>query len=128
MHIYSVLYLFDAGLTCPMLACRLLGMLICITRCLYITLGKLVFTSHCVCFHYIVICPVSSANSIGVIAFEQFIISVILFSTLFANGMEICSTSAAHMPLVLSCYVIPVHWLLTLSRSLFWLFVSCLVC
>ena len=28
---------------------------------LYIPLSKLVFTSHCVCFHYIAICPVSSA-------------------------------------------------------------------
>ena len=34
--------------------------------------------------------------------FEQVIISVISFSALFANGIGICSTSAAHMPLVLS--------------------------
>ena len=47
--------------------------------------------------------------------FENIIISVVLFSTLFANGMEICSTSAAHMAVAL-------------SRSLFWLFVSCHVC
>ena len=103
---------------------------------LHITLDKLVLTSHCVCFHYTVISPVPSEYNIGVISlawsrcicvdFEQVIISLILFSIFFANGMEICSTSAAHMPLVLSCYVIPVHWLLTLNRSLFWLFVSAL--
>ena len=37
-YIYSVLYLSDAGLTCSMLACRLLDMLVCITRCRYIQL------------------------------------------------------------------------------------------
>ena len=35
-YIYSVLYLSRTGLTCSMLACRLLTMLVCITRCLYI--------------------------------------------------------------------------------------------
>ena len=60
--------------------------------------------------------------------FEQFIISVILFSTLFANGMEICSTSAAHMPLVLSGYVIPVHWLLADFEQVFILVICFLPC
>ena len=36
---------------------------------LHITLSKPAFTSHCVYFHYIVICPVSSAYTIGVISF-----------------------------------------------------------
>ena len=36
---------------------------------LHITLSKLAFTSHCIYFHYIVICPVSSAYTIGVISF-----------------------------------------------------------
>ena len=36
--------------------------------------------------------------------FEQVIISVISFSALFASGITISFTSAAHMPLVLSCF------------------------
>ena len=39
--------------------------------------------------------------------FEQVIISVILFTVLFANQIMICSTSAAHVPLVLSCLFNP---------------------
>ena len=39
--------------------------------------------------------------------FEQIIISVILFTVLFANQIMICSTSAAHVPLVLSCLLNP---------------------
>ena len=39
--------------------------------------------------------------------FEQVIISVILFTVLFANQIMICSTSAAHVPLVLSCLLNP---------------------
>ena len=34
--------------------------------------------------------------------FEQIIISVISFSALFAHGIKICYTSAAHMQLLLS--------------------------
>ena len=34
-YIISILYLSGAGLTCPMLACRLLGLLVCLTRRLY---------------------------------------------------------------------------------------------
>ena len=36
---------------------------------LLITLSKLVFPSHCICFYYIMICPVLSAYTIGVISF-----------------------------------------------------------
>ena len=72
---------------------------------LHITLGKKVFTSHCVCFHYIVICPGSSAYNIGVTSFAwsrciccglwtghyfSFIVS-----TTVANWTLICSMSAA---------------------------------
>ena len=39
--------------------------------------------------------------------FEQVIISVILFTVLFANQILIFSTSAAHVPLVLSCLLNP---------------------
>ena len=48
---------------------------------LHITIRKLAFTSYCICFCYLMICPVSSAYTL-------------------------------------------IHWLLALSRSLFWLFVS----
>ena len=36
---------------------------------LHITLSKMIFTSHCICFYYIMICPVSSAYTIGVVSF-----------------------------------------------------------
>ena len=39
--------------------------------------------------------------------FEQIIISVILFTVLFAYQIMICSRSAAHMSLVLSCLLTP---------------------
>ena len=39
--------------------------------------------------------------------FEQVIISVILFSVLFANQIMKCSRSAAHVSLVLSYLLIP---------------------
>ena len=39
--------------------------------------------------------------------FEQVIISVILFTVLFANQIMICSRSAAHVSLVLSCLLNP---------------------
>ena len=35
-------------------------------------------------------------------SFEQVIIAVVLFTVLFASQIMICSTSAAHVPLVLS--------------------------
>ena len=101
---------------------------------LHITLSKLVFTSHCICFYYIMICPVSSAYTIGVVHlhdldvlpldFEQVIIPVILFTLLFANQITIFSMSAAHVPLVLSCLLNPKALAPTLNRSFLWLFVS----
>ena len=39
--------------------------------------------------------------------FEQVIISTIFFTVLFANQIMTCSTSAAHVSLVLSCLVNP---------------------
>ena len=39
--------------------------------------------------------------------FEQVIILVILFTVLFANQIIICSRSAAHVSLVLSCLLNP---------------------
>ena len=36
---------------------------------LHMTLSKLVFTTHCICFYYIMICPASSADTIGVVLF-----------------------------------------------------------
>ena len=65
--------------------------------------------------------------------FEQVIISVILFTVLFANQIMICSTSAAHVSLVLLCLLNPSALATILNRSLFqlfvsWLFVSCLAC
>ena len=66
---------------------------------LHITLSKLKFTSHCICFYYIMICPVSSTYTIGVVCLhdpnalavdcEQVIISVILLTVLFANQIII---------------------------------------
>ena len=95
---------------------------------LHITLSKLVFTSYCICFYYIMICPVSSAYTIGLISlavdFEQVIISVILFTVLFVNQIMIFST-AHHM--CHWCYLvclIPAHWLLNLNRLFFRFFVS----
>ena len=89
-----------------MLACRLLGILVFIT--------KLVFTSYCICFYYIMICPVSSLYTISVVSFawsrcidcwlwtgHYF---SFLFTVLFANLIMISSRSRAHVLLVLSCY------------------------
>ena len=57
---------------------------------------------------------------------EQVITSVILFTVLFANQIMICSTSVAHVPLVLSCLLNPSALAAaTLNRSLFRLFVIC---
>ena len=95
-----------------MLVCRLLGMLVCITRHLSTALSKLVFPSHCICSLYIIICPVSSAYTIGAVslAWPQYIscwlwtghCSVFLFPDYFfpasfANQMLICLMSAAHV-------------------------------
>ena len=82
---------------------------------LHITLSKLVFTSHCICFYYIMICPVSSAYTIGVVLFAwpRYIGCWLwtdhcfgyLFPALFANQILICFMSAAHVSPVLS----PLH-------------------
>ena len=86
---------------------------------LHITLSDLVFTSHFICFYYIMICPVSPAYTIGVasfacsrcilvVDFEQIIVSVILFTVLFAN--QIIQQYMHHW-----CYLVcltPAHWLL----------------
>ena len=40
-----------------------------------------------------------------ILTFEQVINSVILFTVLFANQIRICSSSAAHVSLVLSCFL-----------------------
>ena len=74
--------------------------------------------------------------------FEQVIILVNLFTVFFANQIMICSTSVAHMPLVLSCLlnpsgltadfeqvIVPVIWFLVVCFLLCFLvryrFVSC---
>ena len=79
---------------------------------LHITLSKLVFTSHCICFYYIMICPVSPAYTIGVILFAWhwyigcwlwtghcfgYLFSGYLFPVLFANQILICFMSAARI-------------------------------
>ena len=65
--------------------------------------------------------------------FGQVIISVILFTVLFANQIMFCSSSAAHVLLVLSYLLNASALVATLNRSLLWLFVSslfvsCLAC
>ena len=89
------------------------------------------------------ICPVSSAYTIGVVClhnpdalavdFAQVIVSVILFTVLFADQIMICFTSAAHVLLVLSRLLNSSALATNLNRSLFrlfasWLFFSCLAC
>ena len=80
------------------------------------------------------ICPVSSAHISSVssrlhdsyvlgVNFEQVIVSVILFTTLFANWKMLCYTLAVEVSLVLSCFrisnisaadfgqvIVPVFW------------------
>ena len=99
-----------AGRTCLMLACRLLGMHN--QRHLHITLSKLVFTSHCICFYYIMICPMSSAYTNGVVSFawpryisswlwtdhcSDYLFHGCLFPALFSNQILIFFMSAAHV-------------------------------
>ena len=74
---------------------------------LHVTLSKLVFTSHCICFCYKMIFPASSAYTIGVVLFAwpRYIgcwpwtgrCSCYLFPALFANQILICFMSAAHL-------------------------------
>ena len=84
---------------------------------LHKTLSKLVFTSHCICFYYIMVCPVSSTYTIGVVSFawsqyigcwlwtghcSSYLFPAYLFPALFANQVLICFMSAAHVSPVLS--------------------------
>ena len=87
---------------------------------LHITLSKLVFTSHYICFYYIMICPVSSACTIDVVSFawpryigcwlwtghfSSYLFPGYLFLALFVNQILICFISAANVSSVLS----PLH-------------------
>ena len=56
--------------------------------------------------------------------FEQVIISVILFTVLFANQIMICSTSAAHVPLVLFVCLIPAALVALLANQILICFIS----
>ena len=102
-------------------------------RPLHTTLSKIVFTSHYVYFHYIVICPVSLAWTIGMILFvwSRCIscglwtghCSSYLFPALFAIQILISFMSVAHVspvpsPLYLRC----ASWLWTGRCSGFILF------
>ena len=89
---------------------------------LHITLSKLVFTSHCICFYYIMICPVSSAFTIGAVSFAwPWYIGCWLWTGhcsgylfpvyLFANQILICFMSAVHLSPVVS-FAFTVCWLL----------------
>ena len=90
---------------CSILVCRLLDMLVYIASTFNFEQDSI--TSHCVCFHYIVICSVSSAYSIGVISFawSRCICcglwtghySGYLFPALFANQILICFMPVAHV-------------------------------
>ena len=82
---------------------------------LHITLSKLVFTSHCIYFYYIMICPVSSTYTIGVVSFawswyidcwlwtghcSGYLFPGYLFPALFANQILICFMAAAYVSLL----------------------------
>ena len=134
---YLVYYLSGAGVTCSILAC-INGYLSLHNKTpLHITLSQLVITSHCICFYYIMICPVSSAYTIGVVSFAwpRYIgcwlwtghCSGYLFPALFANQILICFMSARHMSPVLSTLNLRcVDWLWTGYCSSF--IVSSTVC
>ena len=81
---------------------------------LHITLSKLVFTSHCICFYYIMICPVSSAYTIDVISFAWsrwlwtgHCFGFCVYCVVYANQITFFSPSAAYVLLVLSCLLNP---------------------
>ena len=94
---------------------------------LHITLSKLAFTSHCIFFWYIRICPVSSAYTIGVASFAwpQYISYLLwtghwsgyLFPALFANHSFYFYVSSPCVTCFFS-FAFTVCWL-TLNRSLF---------
>ena len=101
---------------------------------LHITLSKLVFTSHCICFYYIMICPVSSAYTNGVVSFawtryigcwlltghcSGYLFPGCLFPALFANQILIYFMSTCVIGFV--SFAFTVCWL-TLNRSLFWFY------
>ena len=75
---------------------------------LYSDLSSVISIHHR--YHFVCMIPIHCCR------LWQVIISVISFSALFANGIKICSTSAAQMPFVLHnamfVCVIQVHWLL----------------
>ena len=98
---------------------------------LHKTLSKLVFTSHCICFYYIMICPVSSAYTNGVVSFawtryigcwlltghcSGYLFPGCLFPALFANQILIYFMSTCVIGFV--SFAFTVCWL-TLNRSLF---------
>ena len=87
---------------------------------LHMTLSKLAFTSHCICFYYIIIGPVSSAYAIVIVLFawpryigcwlwtghcSSYLFPGYMFPALFANQILICFMSAGHVSSVLS----PLH-------------------
>ena len=95
------------------------------------TFSKLVFTSHCICFYYIIICPVSSAYIIGDVSFawpryigcwlltghcSGYLFPGCLFPALFANQILIYFMSTCVIGFV--SFAFTVCWL-TLNRSLF---------
>ena len=89
-------------------------MLVCITRRLYIQLWAsyyLLVISYVSTTEWSIQCH-QNTPSVSLrlhdpdalaVDLEQAIISVILFTVLFANQIMTCSTAAAHVPLVLSC-------------------------
>ena len=72
---------------------------------LHITWSKLVFTSHCICFCYIMICPVSSAYTIGVASFAwPRYINYLLWKVI---SPVICFLVICFLPCLLT-----IHWFL----------------
>ena len=115
---YLVYYLSGAGVTCSILAC-INGYLSLHNKTpLHITLSQLVITSHCICFYYIMICPVSSAYTIGVVSFawprslavdfEQLIALVICFlhCLLTRYWFVSCLSGMCHQFCLLCIYVV----------------------
>ena len=81
---------------------------------LHTTLSKLVFTSYCICFYYIMICSASLACTIGVVSFAWsrclwtgHYSRYFVYCVVYANQIMIFSTSAAHVSLVSSCLLNP---------------------
>ena len=95
-------------------------------------MSKVVFTSHCICFYYRMICPVSSAHTISVVSFTwpRYIgcwlwtghCSGYLFLALVANQILIYVSSKCITGFVY--FTFTVCWL-TLNRSLFQFYCIC---